>query len=163
MLSAGTLKGNTTTISIGCSSSGVLRRYCVVVCMVVCLYSCTADNKQSAIPGTAQTALDSVINHIDDGRYDRLYEEASDEWRSQSTPEESNATFQRVTDKLGKARMRISEIEREDEPSGAGERSVTVIYQTSFDRGEGVERFTLIEHGGRWALAKYYVSSTLLK
>jgi hypothetical protein len=41
---------------------------------------------------------------------------------------------------------------------------VTVVYQTTFDRDvAGMETFTLVEHGGRWALAKYYVSSSGLK
>jgi hypothetical protein len=41
--------------------------------------------------------------------------------------------------------------------------SVSVMYQTTFDRSEGMETFTLIEHNGRWALAKYYASSSSLK
>jgi hypothetical protein len=40
---------------------------------------------------------------------------------------------------------------------------VIVIYQTSFERGEGMETFTLVDRGGAWQLAKYFVSSTALK
>ena len=80
----------------------------------------------------------------------------------QSSSEESNATLQRMRDKLGRARTRTQQTAREEQTSTApvAGHSVSVIYQTTFDRGEGIETFTLIEHGGRWALAKYYVSSS---
>src|SRR6266481_3229858 len=41
--------------------------------------------------------------------------------------------------------------------------SVVALYQTSFEQGSGMETFTLVEHGGRWYLAKYYVTSNALK
>jgi len=41
--------------------------------------------------------------------------------------------------------------------------SLIVIYQTSFEHGDGMETFTLIERNGQWYLAKYYVTSTALK
>ena len=37
------------------------------------------------------------------------------------------------------------------------------FYQTTFDRGAGMEAFVLVEHGGRWYLAKYYVTSSGVK
>ena len=67
--------------------------------------------------------------------------------------------------KLGRARKRTQQIAREEQTSTApvAGHSVTVIYQTTFDRGEGIETFTLVEHSGKWALAKYYVSSSGLR
>jgi hypothetical protein len=41
--------------------------------------------------------------------------------------------------------------------------SLTAIYQTQFERGDAMETFTLIEHGGKWYLAKYFVTSTALR
>jgi hypothetical protein len=38
-----------------------------------------------------------------------------------------------------------------------------VTYQTKFERGEGMETFTLIEQNGRWVLARYLATSTALK
>jgi hypothetical protein len=109
--------------------------------------------------------LQAAIDDIDAGRYDKLYQEASDEWRNQSSLETSNATLQRMRDKLGNARTRTQQTAREEQTSTApvAGHSVTVIYETSFDRGEGIETFTLIERAGRWALAKYYVSSSGLR
>jgi Protein of unknown function (DUF4019) len=131
--------------------------------LFVLLGSCTG-TRRSGIPAGAQTALDAAIEDIDAGRYDKLYDEASDEWKRQSV-EQSKSNLQTLRDKLGRARTRDLQTAREEQTSTgpvAGH-SVTVIYQTSFDRGEGIETLTLIEHSGRWALAKYYVSSSGLK
>ncbi len=130
----------------------------------VLVWGCNTGLKRSGIPAGAQTVLDAAIEDIDAGRYDKVYDEASDEWKRQSV-DQSKSTMQTVRDKLGRARTRDLQTAREEQTSTgpvAGH-SVTVIYQTAFDRGEGIETFTLIEHGGRWALAKYYVSSSGLR
>ena len=125
-------------------------------------FGCNARLRRSGIPAGAQTALQEAIDDIDSGRYDKIYQEASAEWRGQSSAEDSRATLQKMRDKLGSARTRTQETAREEQTSTApvAGHSVTVIYQTTFDRGEGIETFTLVEHDGRWALAKYYVSSS---
>jgi hypothetical protein len=130
---------------------------------VLVTLSCTG-TRRSGIPAGAQTALDAAIADIDAGQYDKLYEEASDEWKRQSV-DQSKSNLQTLRDKLGRARTRDLQTAREEQTSTGPVpgHSVTVIYQTSFDRGEGIETFTLIEHSGRWALAKYYVSSSGLK
>jgi hypothetical protein len=126
--------------------------------------ACNTGVRRSGIPAGAQTALDAAIEDIDAGRYDKLYEAASDEWKRQSV-DQSKATLQTLRDKLGRARTRDLQTAREEQTSTGPVpgHSVTVIYQTSFDRGEGIETFALIEHSGGWALAKYYVSSSALK
>lgn len=139
--------------------------YLFVLCLALGFFACNASRRRSGIPAGAQSALDTAIEDIDAGRYDKLYQEASDEWRAQSSAEESKATFQTLRDRLGSARTRTQATAREEQTSTgpvAGH-SVTVIYQTTFDRGEAIETFTLIDRGGRWALAKYYVSSSGLK
>lgn len=136
-----------------------------VCILLICVAACNARVRRSGLPAGAQTALQEAIDDIDASRYDKLYEEASDEWRNQSSQDDSRATMQMVSAKLGKARTRTQQIAREEQTSTApvAGHSVTVIYQTTFDRGEGIETFTLVEHGGRWALAKYYVSSSGLR
>jgi hypothetical protein len=135
------------------------------VCTLLCFAACNASVRRSGIPAGAQTALQEAIDDIDAGRYERLYQEAADEWRNQSSLEDSKATMQMMSAKLGKARTRTQQTAREEQTSTApvAGHSVTVIYQTTFDRGEGIETFTLVEHGGKWALAKYYVSSSGLR
>ena len=139
--------------------------YLFVLCLALAYFACNARVRRSGIPAGAQTALDTAIEDIDAGRYDKLYQEASDEWGAQSSVEDSKATFQKLRERLGNARTRTQETAREDQTSTApvAGHSVTMIYQTTFDRGEGIETLTLVERGGRWALAKYYVSSSGLK
>jgi len=136
-----------------------------VVAVLLILSACKSSVRRSGIPAGAQTALQEAIEDIDAGRYDKLYQEASDEWRNQSSSEDSQATLQTLRNKLGNARTRNQETAREEQTSSApvAGHSVTVIYQTTFDRGEGIETFTLVERGGRWQLAKYYVSSSGLR
>jgi len=133
--------------------------------VMLALSGCHSSGRHTGIPSAAQTALQAAIDDIDAGRYDNLYQEAADEWRNQSSLEESKATLQKMRDKLGNARTRTQQTARDEQTSTApvAGHSVTVIYQTTFDRGEGIETFTLIERGGRWALAKYYVSSSGLR
>ena len=142
-----------------------LRSRTFFVCVALALsIACNASVRRSGIPAGAQAALQEAIDDLDAGRYDKLYNQAADEWRGQSSLEESKATLQTLNAKLGKARARTQETAREEQTSTGGVpgHSVTVIYQTTFDRGQGIETFTVIEHGGRWALAKYYVSSSAL-
>ena len=135
----------------------------LTVCVTL-LCSCNAGMRRG-IPAGAQATLDAAVADIDAGRYEKLYTEASDEWRNQSNLEQSTATFQTLRDRLGNARTRSLLTAREEQTSTApvAGHSVTVAYQTAFDRGEAMETFTLIEHNGHWALAKYYVSSSGLK
>lgn len=126
---------------------------------------CRQNTRRSGIPSDAQTVLDTAIQDIDAGRYDKLYLEASDEWRKDATLEDSKATFQRLHDKLGRPQVRNLDTAREERTGTAPVpgHSLVAVYQTQFERGDAMETFTLIEHGGKWYLAKYFVTSTALK
>ena len=117
--------------------------------------------RRSGLPAGAQTALDAAREDIDAGRHEKLYNDAAPEWRANKSLEESSATFQRLRDKLGRPGVRNQQTAREEQ-TGSGH-TVIVIYQTSFERGDAMETFTLVERGGQWQLAKYFVSSTALK
>ncbi len=117
------------------------------------------------MPAGAQKVLDASIEDIDAGRYEKLYQEAADEWRQSATLEQSEATLKTLHEKLGAVRVRDFETARDEQTSTAPipGHSLIVVYQTSFERGQGMETFTLVEHGGSWYLARYFVSSTALK
>ena len=121
--------------------------------------------RRSSIPDGAQAALDAGLEDIDAGRHEKLYNEAADEWRKETTLDESKATFQRLREKLGKAKTRDLQTAREEQTGTAPVpgHSVVVIYQTTFENGKGMETVTLLERGGKWYLARYFVSSTGLK
>jgi hypothetical protein len=136
-----------------------------VVIVVVLGAACNQAIRRSGMPAGAQTVLDTSIEDIDAGRYEKLYHEAADEWRNDTTLDESKATFQKLHDKLGKMRTRDLQSVREEQTGTApiAGHSVIAIYQTSFEQGTGMETFTLLERGGHWYLARYYVTSNALK
>jgi len=109
--------------------------------------------------------IDTAIQDIDAERYEKLYNDAGDEWRKDATLEESRATFQRLHEKLGRAQVRNLDTAREERTGTAPipGHSLIAVYQTQFERGDGMETLTLIEHGGKWYLAKYFVTSTALR
>src|SRR5213594_1327635 len=115
--------------------------YSFVLGLTVAYFACNASIRRSGIPAGAQAALDTAIEDINAGRYDKLYQEASDEWRNQSTLDQSRATFQTLRERLGNARTRSLQSAREEQTSTApiAGHSVTVAYQTTFDRGEAME------------------------
>ena len=152
---------------------GIVRRpslrsgYCTALTMLVgyslalTLVACNQGARRNGMPAGAQAALDAAIEDIDAGRYEKLYKEAADEWRRESTLDQSRATFATLQEKLGKVHVRNLQGVNEEQTGTA--HSVFVAYQTSFDRGDAMETFTLVERGGRWQLARYYVTSTALK
>ena len=137
----------------------------VIPALVVISAACSHGTRRSGVPAGAQAALDRSLEDIDAGRYQKLYQEAADEWRNESTMDESKATFQRLRDKLGNVRTRNLQSAREEQTSTAPIKghSVVIVYQTAFERGEGMETITLLEHGGQWYLARYFASSSQLK
>ena len=152
---------------------GIVRRpslrsgYCTALTMLVgyslalTLVACNQGARRNGMPAGAQAALDAAIADIDAGRYEKLYKEAADEWRRESTLDQSRATFATLQEKLGKVHVRNLQGVNEEQTGTA--HSVFVTYQTSFDRGDAMETLTLVERGGRWQLARYYVTSTALK
>jgi hypothetical protein len=133
-----------------------------IVCALVLSFACNPGTRRSGVPAGAQAALDKALEDIDAGRYEKLYHEAADEWRNESTLDESTATFQRLRDKLGHVRTRNLQSAREEQTSSKGH-SVVISYQTTFDRGEGMETVTLLERAGQWYLGRYFVSSSALR
>lgn len=137
----------------------------VVLTVAMLLSACSEGLRRTGIPAGAQSVLETAIEDLDAGRYEKLYEEAADEWRRDATLEQSKATFRTLQEKLGNVRTRSFDTAREEQTGTApiAGHSLVVVYQTSFEHGDGMETFTLIERGGQWYLAKYFVTSTALK
>src|SRR5713226_7829262 len=133
--------------------------------LVISCAACSQTTRRSGMPAGAQTVLDAAIEDIDAGRYEKLYQEAADEWRTASTLDQSKATFKTLHDKLGNVRTRELQTAREEQTSTGpiSGHSLVVVYRTSFEHGDGMETFTLVERDKRWYLARYYVTSTALK
>jgi hypothetical protein len=137
----------------------------VFTAVLVGIFACSGGARRNGIPPAAQTVLDSAIHDIDAGNYDKLYQEAADEWRNQVSLEDSRAKMQQQRDAIGKVRTRTLQSAREEQTSTApvAGHSLTAFYEATFERGSGMEAFVLVEHGGRWYLAKYYVTSNGVK
>jgi hypothetical protein len=143
------------------SKTGII----VFTAMLLLSLACGGGERRSGIPAAAQTVLDTAFQDIDAGNYDKIYREAADEWRNQVSLEENRVKMQQLRDNTGKLRTRTLHSASEEQTSTApiAGHSLTAFYQATFDRGTGMEAFVLVERGGRWYLAKYYVTSSGVK
>ncbi|MBC7930739.1 MAG: DUF4019 domain-containing protein [Rubrivivax sp.] len=113
----------------------------------------------------AQATVDRVTEDIAAGRDAKVYEEAAAEWRVAVSADENEKSLSRVRERLGRVESRALNTGREQaaaSPPLSGH-TLELVYNTRFERGEAMERFTLLERGGGWLLAGYSVTSDILK
>lgn len=127
--------------------------------------ACREPTERSRVPSEVQEVVANIGNLMAQERYEQIYNESSDLWKKDVTLEQSNDVFKQLHAKLGKVENRTLHSATEQENSGGPLKGHVFIlsYQTRFERGEGMETFTLIEQNGRWQLARYLVNSTALK
>ncbi len=129
------------------------------------IYSaCTFKVDRRTIPPEVEAVIGTVSDDIANEKYEKIYNEASDQWRGAATLEQSAEVFKRLKTKLGKVENRSLHSATEQNNSGGPlkGRAFIVTYRTQFERGEGMETFTIVEKDGRWLLARYFVNSTAL-
>jgi hypothetical protein len=138
---------------------------CVLLLYAALALACAVDQKSSGLPAQAQSAIDSISEDLDQERYEKIYNEAADEWKSANIPEQSEAAFKTLRERLGGVRTRAYQTAREEQSSSGPLPGHTLVatYYTTFERGEGMETFTLVERKGQWQLARYFVNSNALK
>jgi hypothetical protein len=127
--------------------------------------ACALKAGRSGIPPEVDSLIITFSDDLAEGRYEKIYNEAADEWRRDATLEQSNKVFETLKNKLGRPGNRALQSAAEQNSSNgqlAGH-SFVLMYETRFERGEGMETFTLVERNGRWLLARYFVNSTALK
>jgi hypothetical protein len=126
---------------------------------------CAQRGEGNRVPTEIQDVVTSVGNQIEQERYEQIYEESSDLWKQDTTLEQSTEIFKTLRARLGKVEGRTLHSATEQQNSGGTLKGHAYIltYQTKFERGEGMETFTLIEQNGRWLLARYLVNSTALQ
>ena len=127
--------------------------------------ACNPGQKQLGIPTGAQATIDSVTADISDGQDEKIYNEAAEEWRQASTLDQTKEFFKTLRTRLGNVKSRAFHMARGEQNTGSAKpgQSFIVQYQTTFERAEGMETFTLVERQGRWLLARYFVNSDALK
>jgi hypothetical protein len=117
------------------------------------------------VPAGAQAAVERVTEDVAAGRDAKVYREAAEEWRATVSAEENARTLARVRERLGRVESRALHTGREQQSAAAplSGHTLELVYQTRFERGSAMERFTLLERGGDWLLAGYTVTSDALK
>ena len=127
--------------------------------------ACSTNQGSKSLPPEVESTISTLGDEINAERYDKIYNEASEQWRQSSSLEEATANFKTLRAKLGPAENRTLQSATEQQNSGGAlkGRAYIVSYRTKFQNGEGMETFTLIEKDGRWQLARYFVNSTALK
>jgi len=140
---------------------------CALLLLVAVMsFACSSSNRGSqSIPPEVESTISSISEEIAAERYDKIYDEASELWRQDATLEESTANFKTLRTKLGPLENRMLQSVTEQQNSGGPlkGRAYIVTYRTKFHNAEGMETFTLVERGGHWLLARYFVNSTALK
>ncbi len=139
-------------------------------CLLLLLISlvglaCGLKAERRSIPPEIEATIGTVTDDIAAERFDKIYSEAFDLWKQDSTLEQSTAVFKTLETKLGKAENRVLNSATEQHNSGGPLKGYAYIvtYQTKFEKGEGMETFTLVEYNHQWLLARYFVNSTALK
>jgi hypothetical protein len=127
--------------------------------------ACGFKETRRGIPLEVETVIATVTEDWAAERYEKIYNEAADLWRQDLTLEQTISAFKTLNIKLGKIETRVLHSATEQQNSGGplqGEAFI-ITYQTKFERGEGMETFTLVKRDQRWLLARYFVNSTALK
>jgi hypothetical protein len=128
------------------------------------LSACAVDERRD-IPAGAQATVERVTEDIGAGRDAKVYAEAADEWRAAVSADENGKILSRVRERLGRVESRALHTGREQQSADAplSGHALELVYQTSFERGSAMEKFTLLERKGQWMLAGYTVTSDALK
>jgi len=134
---------------------------------VLCLLAsaCTVDDRRSGLPPAAQGAIDRLTEQLAERRFADVYAEAADEWRAAATPDASRAALERARETLGRviSRAPVRAAEQQNSSGDLRGHTLSLTYNTKFERAEAIEQLTLVERDGRWQLARYTVNSDALK
>ena len=153
-------------VSMSRMMSRALRRSTTAAAILLLSLACGVEQKRSGLPSSAQSSIDNITDDLARGDYEKIYAEAADEWRQTASADESRAHLERIRNALGNvlSRAQLSAQERDNASGGefAGH-TLSVTYNTKFERADAIETFTLIERQGRWLLARYAVNSNALK
>jgi hypothetical protein len=138
--------------------------FVIVFLYALSVAACGGNTGRGRVPTEVNEVIANVGEDIGQERYEKVYNEASELWRRDVTLNQSNEVFKTLRTKLGKVKSRsLHSATEQQNSSGPLKGHVFLLsYETNFERGDGMENFTLIEENGRWLLARYFVNSTAL-
>ena len=140
-------------------------RFSLSLLLLLCTVACALKNQTTRMPAEAEAVIASISDDIAAERYQKVYDEAADLWKKDSSLEQSTSMLQTVRTRLGRVKNRTLHSATEQENSGGPLKGRAFIanYVTNFEHGDGMETFTLVERNGQWLLARYRVNSSELK
>jgi hypothetical protein len=140
-------------------------RLALIALVSATAFACGINNQRQRVPSQVEEVVTNIGGNLEQERYEQIYNESSELWKQSVTLEQSNDVFKTLRTKLGKVESRSLHSANEQQNSGGPLKGHAFIlsYETRFERGAGMETFTLIEENGRWLLARYLVNSTDLK
>lgn len=126
---------------------------------------CGLRSESRGVPVEVEAMIAGVTDDVAAERYEKIYNEAADLWKAELTLEETVSVFKTLRAKLGKMENRTLHSATEQHNSGGPLKGTAFIvsYQSRFEKGEGMETFTVVERDHQWRLARYFVNSTALK
>jgi hypothetical protein len=156
---------NSVSLKLSAFCSLRLFAYLLILLPSIAGLACGLKAERRGIPAEIESEIGTVSDDIAAERYEKVYSEASELWKQDSTLEQSTVVFKTLGAKLGKPENRILNSAAEQHNSGGPLKghAYIVTYQTKFEKGEGMETFTLVEHDHQWLLARYFVNSTALR
>ena len=145
-------------------SSFVLKSLLLTLALSI-VGACGLKSESRGIPAEVEALITSVTVDIAAERYEKIYNEAADLWKQELDRDETVAVFKTLKAKLGKMENRTLHSATEQHNSGGPLKGNVFIlsYQTRFEKGEGMETFTVVQRDNQWQLARYFVNSTALK
>lgn len=150
--------------SLVCSFIRILQ-YALILLASILSVACATAPERRTVPAEVESAIGSISDDIAAERYEKIYNEGSELWRQDATLDQSVGAFKTLREKLGTVENRTLQSATEQENSGGQlkGRAYIVTYRTQFQKGEGMETFTLVQRNNRWLLARYFVNSTALR
>jgi hypothetical protein len=150
--------------SIPFRSVSSIRLFFLVLLSLLAI-ACGLKAERRGIPAEVEAAVNAVSEDIETDRYEKIYNDASELWRQDSSLEQSISAFKTLKTKLGRVENRTVHSATEQHNSGGPLKgdAFIITYQTKFEKAPGMETFTLVKRDSRWLLARYFVNSTALK
>lgn len=140
-------------------------RLTALALLLTSVAACGLKSERRGVPPEVEAVIGTVTDDIAVERYEKIYDEAADLWKQELSLEETIASFKTLRTKLGKMENRTLHSATEQNNSGGPMKgnAFIVTYQTRFEKGEGMETFTLVQNNHQWQLARYFVNSTALQ
>src|SRR6266576_780141 len=73
-----------------------------LVLVVLASVACALQASHQGVPPEVESVVTTVGEDAEEGRYEKIYNEADEQWRQDSTLEQTTAVFSTVKNKLGK-------------------------------------------------------------